>query len=376
MNVLLFYPDPNNAVFYHRLTMPFSYLNGHNGIQVKHNPGTRMTNADLEWCDVLVISRCIDNPVEEIEEVRKAFGFKLIADFDDHYDLPQKHISYHSPLTKKVREQQIAIAGIADQVWVTNTRLRQQFWKYNENTVIIPNAFPFGEGQFKPAYEESERIRFFYAGGRTHQHDIELLEKTCISLRKNAQFKEKGQMILAGYDEGSDTRHPQGRLEIKSYWDAMEDVWSGKRPNSPHFKRLCKLPVQNYMDLYNQADVGLVPLEDNLFNRCKSNLKILECAAKMIPAIVSRVDTFTDNNPPVKWVDKESDWERHIMHYLNNPMEIIEDGKYLHEWAIKHYNLKDTNELRYRAMRSTKVKGEGIKGLECQYLHQFINVSI
>lgn len=112
------------------------------------------------------------------------------------------------------------------------------------------------------------------------------------------------------------------------------------------------------MNLYNNADVGLIPLQDNLFNSMKSNLKILECATKMIPAICSRVSTFTDNEPPVKWVEKESDWQKHIMYYLNNPLKIIEDGKALYEWAVKYHNMNDINLLRYDLLNKLVNKKE------------------
>ncbi len=335
MNILLFFSDQNNAVYYHRLILPFQHMKD---VKVRINIG-RAILMDLVWADVMIFSRVIDNDPYEVREIMNDYNIKLIIDFDDHYKLPPNHILYSSYQLSNMARKQQEFARIADQVWVTNKRLASVFQKETDEVYVIPNAIPFGMGQFtEEGYIESDRIRFFYAGGKTHQHDIELLEKTCIALRKDPLFKQIGQMVLGGYKDDS--------LAAKFYWDKIENIWSGKRPQHPTYQRLRELPVQSYMDLYNSADVALIPLEDNHFNRCKSNLKVLEAAAKKIPAICSRVETFTDNEPPVRWVYQESDWLKHIQYYLNNPMQIIEDGEKLHLWAMAHHNMADMNFLR------------------------------
>ena len=339
MNILLFYPSENNAVFYHRLINPFYYMEG---VKVKQAIG-RIFNEDLDWADVMIMCRVIDNHPDECRAICDKHNIKLIVDYDDYYKLPSKHILHAHYSKWGMAEKQIGYAAVADEVWTTNKRLQNQFLQHNENVKIIPNAIPFDRGQFNKGQEESNRIRFFYAGGKTHYHDIKLLEYTCKELRKNELFQELGQMVLGGYDDST--------MEDNHYWDKIEMIWSGRRPERDTYKRLGQLRVNEYMNLYNHGDVGIVPLENNQFNSMKSNLKILECATKYMPAICSRVSTFIDNEPPVKWVEKESDWIKHIVFYLNNPMEIIKDWIALRDWAEKYHSMEVVNQIRYDSLK-------------------------
>jgi glycosyltransferase involved in cell wall biosynthesis len=58
-------------------------------------------------------------------------------------------------------------------------------------------------------------------------------------------------------------------------------------------------------------DIAVAPLEDNLFNRCKSNLRLLEYGAMSWPVVCSDVYVYKTNNPPVlrcgndtsNWID-------------------------------------------------------------------------
>jgi SAM-dependent methyltransferase len=58
---------------------------------------------------------------------------------------------------------------------------------------------------------------------------------------------------------------------------------------TPHksFSPLCD--YASYLDLLGQSEISLMPLEDNLFNRCKSDLKFIEAAAARVAALASPV---------------------------------------------------------------------------------------
>src|SRR5690606_26319718 len=48
-------------------------------------------------------------------------------------------------------------------------------------------------------------------------------------------------------------------------------------------------PLESYMESYDGAKVGIIPLVGNQFNYCKSNLKMLEVVAKGLVPVMSRV---------------------------------------------------------------------------------------
>ncbi|MBK1623198.1 glycosyltransferase [Afifella marina] len=49
------------------------------------------------------------------------------------------------------------------------------------------------------------------------------------------------------------------------------------------------LPFREYKALLSKADIAWLPLEDNLFNRCKSDLKFIECGAYSVAVVASPV---------------------------------------------------------------------------------------
>lgn len=343
MNVLFFLSDDNDGVAFHRLSLPSEYIQG---VEVRKRVANIYDN-DLEWADVLIISRQIDGRPEHIRSSCDKFNVKLIVDVDDLWILPTNHIlhSYYQRIGYGAKQE--AYLRIADQVWTTNIRLAEEIKSFNKNVHIIPNALPFGEGQFTDEKIESDRVRFFYAGGHTHRHDIALLSDVNRELRKDQGFKEQGQFVLAGGFEGVKDVYVHG------VWDSMEKDFSGHAVGKHTYKRLYSKNTDNYMELYREADVGLIPLEDNRFTRCKSNLKLLECACKGIPVIVSDVATYHDNEPPVIFC-KGNDFVIAVKKMVNNPKIRWLLGHGLALWAKEHHNLHEVNKLREEALKQLK----------------------
>ena len=110
---------------------------------------------------------------------------------------------------------------------------------------------------------------------------------------------------------------------------------------------------ESYMQLYEYADICLIPLENSDWHSCKSNIKILECACKKAPVIVSNVEPYSrDIDAPVLWVNNQKDWYKHIKRLLNNEEERKEYGERLYEWARSKYELTSVNSIRKRAFES------------------------
>lgn len=339
-NILFLFPEGECGVSYHRLFLPSEYLEN---LNVQRRFG-KLYPKDLEWADVLIISRVMDGNPSDIKAILDKYGVKLVVDVDDLWILPNNHILKGYYARTNYGQRQEEYLKLADQVWTTNIRLADEIKPFNKNVFIIPNALPYGQGQFTDERTQSERIRFFYAGGHTHKHDIELLRDVNRELRKDEIFKEKGQFVLTGGFENKQD------IYVDKIWSDMEQVYSGHAVKSKTYKRLYGKGVDNYMELYREADVGLIPLEDNRFTRCKSNLKILECAAKKIPAIVSNVATYRDNFPQIYYVDN-NDFKKAVRYFFENPDVISLGGEFLYKWAMEHHYLPTVNKLREEALK-------------------------
>ena len=180
----------------------------------------------------------------------------------------------------------------------------------NKNVIIIPNAIPFGEWQFTENKKPSDKVRIFWAGGISHKNDLKILDKNIYRLTK---LSDKVEMVIGGYCDD---------YASKETWDKMVGYFTHDY-KIPHTILTNTSPLK-FMCLYENADVMLIPLENNTWNGYKSNLKILEAATKKIPCIVSNVAPYSkDKDCPVLWVNTPDDWMKHLKFLINNPNAIF-----------------------------------------------------
>jgi glycosyltransferase involved in cell wall biosynthesis len=89
-------------------------------------------------------------------------------------------------------------------------------------------------------------------------------------------------------------------------------------------------------------DIAVAPLEDNFFNSCKSNLRLLEFGAMSWAVVCSDVYPYQTNNPPVVRVKHSvGDWIGAINRLIEDGNERLRLGKALNAWVIKNYTLSN-----------------------------------
>jgi len=119
------------------------------------------------------------------------------------------------------------------------------------------------------------------------------------------------------------------------------------------YTKIHSLRPTEYMQMYEYADIMLIPLEDSEWHACKSNLKILEAASKRIPCIVSNVAPYNqDSDCPVRWVNTQKDWFLHLNELILNPKLRETEGNKLYDWAKEKYSIEVANAKRFAAFSS------------------------
>ena len=289
---------------YHRIDLPFSQL-----------------KADLK-VPVLVFNRYMQQGVGALI-AKRLRGFKIVADLDDFWDLPPEH--YLSPAWNasgtpaKIR----ACMGAADVVLVTNATLADHVRALNPNEVIVPNALPFDEGQFTRTITASDT--FVYAGGSSHVPDVLPL----------AEAFNDPRVVFAG----DDPKHRE---------------WIRMRQIAPRAQYTAAKPVTAYMSVYDGHLAALAPLVDNAFNRCKSNLKMLEAGAKGLPLIASNMSPYANDTAAgnVLLAGSTAEWQAHLRFLRERPARAAELGEALAAHVRERYQLRDANEIRRQVLES------------------------
>jgi glycosyltransferase involved in cell wall biosynthesis len=321
-----------NGVSYHRLFMPLRYME-----KTYLMMTDQLTEDELsKGYDVVCINRYIHGmDISTLIELREKYGFKLIVDIDDFWHLDAWHVLSDVYPVDQVIQHIIA----ADHVIVTNGCLAAEVSWFNENVTIIPNALPFDEDQFidiKSNDDEiSDKIRFVYAGGVTHEKDVMLLNGPLKRIAGDSHLSKLVHMNLCGYSEGNE--------KTKMIWHRMVHDFTAGLKLSNHIRK--SLPVESYMNFYNYGDVAIVPLIESKFNGMKSNLKVLESACKYLPVLASGVDPYKDC-PFVVQVHKQSDWYHKIKLLATSESYRADMGQANGQWAREEHNLHKWNKVR------------------------------
>jgi hypothetical protein len=297
----------DGGVEYHRLLKPFSLLNGE--YDITRCEGISSEVFDYNF-DVVVFSRMLPivKQKEFIKELKQR-GTYVICDIDDHWILSSNHVVKKT--ADHFRKQSIEALLHSDEVWVTHELLGNAVTLLNSNWHVIPNAIDPNDPQWQPKKTYGNRIG--WAGGVTHFHDL-MLTKDCW-----------GDVVpvICGFNDNPE-------------WIRLSDNFKADYVNA--------LPVTDYGLLYDQFDIAIAPLEDNKFNKHKSNLKIIEAGMKGLPIFVQNIHPYTDETEGIFKVDN---WSTALQKASSMDAETIKGmGDELRRYVLDNYDLNRINELR------------------------------
>lgn len=344
---LLSINSPHSGCDYHRVKLPITYLHKEGYVRGV-TPGK--IEDMLKEADIVMYNRIPHGiSAAELATFKAKYGFKVVVDIDDYWELYLGHHAYREWQQGRYAEQIVENIRTADAVLCTGQRLRDRIEPINANVYVVPNALPFGELQFTPDRMPAEdgQVRFIYVGGGSHQQDVQLLRSPMARL---ARENFPNEVILGGINPG-----------VFIYQSMMKVMSACNR--LPRFKWMYPRPLDSYMDLYNAGDVALAPLVANTFNSHKSNLKIVEAASKAMPIIASNTGPYYDDpNPLVLRAGNSQDWIRWFRYCAANPAFVEDNGAAMLDWGRNYYDIRRANAARMEAFENVKNgKRQGIR---------------
>ncbi len=361
------------ALQYHRQIVPHERLavtNKEDFEFIYNRPSTAndeasimwMTDAELkEYSMVIYLRQIAYNPdhIQPSIDRLKSLGIKILFDIDDYWKLPVNHYMYD--MTQKVNYSATTTHSMKQVDWVTTTTetFANNITPYCSSVSVLPNCISSTDTQFTPRPIHNNRLRFAWIGGVYHKHDIRIMEESIQKLYKSKELNGKWQLCVGGYNPNPEyieiekvfTANYDFRLTDKTYYDylyqqtpMMEHV-SFDKP----YRRLWGKSITTYGELYNEIDVALIPLIDEPFNNCKSELKIVEAGTMKKAVIVSNVSPYKQwikdgvNGLVVNPSRNGIDWFVQMRKLILNPA-IREDlaGK-LQETIKRNFDLDEHN---------------------------------
>ncbi|MBI5184994.1 MAG: hypothetical protein HZA01_04620 [Nitrospinae bacterium] len=220
-------------------------------------------------------------------------GKAVICDADDHYFVPTADSPFRASLEENLNLRR-QLMGSFHAVTVTGKVLKEEMAALNPNVFIVPNMidpqkFPLRKGGNK-------KIRIGWCGGPTHFEDLAAIMPAVARIQSAFPVE----MVLFGLldakmeDTVKKARGLKGP-EVAGDPYLASFVRMAKALGSIQYKHFPSVPYS----LYPQAladlnlDIGLCPLRDTVYNRCRSAVKFYHYAAVGTVTVAGNVHPYS-----------------------------------------------------------------------------------
>jgi glycosyltransferase involved in cell wall biosynthesis len=310
----------NGACGFYRVTQPLTFLKKH-GVDTNFiEKGDKAFDIShrISTSDLFVIPRPSENEILDFFPTARAYGKKIVVEHDDdllhvsplsqHYnewgteefaiemggkkvELWKDGHTFDIAKNRKRIENVKRSIGEADALTVTTPELAKAYAEYNENIYCLPNCVDMEVWKQLPLVKNKDEVRLFWSGGASHYEDWAQIAGMLKPLFE--KHKEAKLVLMGTKFDGTLKGVPEDRIEFHPWVDTRAYPY--------------KVPTLG-------ADIGIIPLNDTIFNRGKSAIKWIEQASLSVPCVASAFTPyiemdeggngiFIENNSVDGWIE-------------------------------------------------------------------------
>ena len=269
---------------------------------------------------------------------------KLIYDIDDNYlDVPDSNpVASKFEPTKRDRAILSASFFFANALSVSTEPLIDRLGAHFRHVhgvekpmLLVPNMNDINDWSYKPAPKNKNKIVIGYSGSNSHQDDLVMIMPVIDKLL---------------------TKYPKLWFEIIGAIDKtkLDNYFRGFKPKN--LDRVAMLAATATFWEYpkylseQRWDIGIAPLVDSAFTRCKSHIKWMEYSMYKIPTVASRVypyfmeiagrKTITDGETGFL-ATTTKDWEEKLEQLIEDKSLRQRIGQQAYDHIAKEWQYKD-----------------------------------
>lgn len=230
--------------------------------------------------DTLVLQRQMVRAQIELQKRLARFSrcFK-VAELDDYLPNVPIKSAHKGQLPKDILKTMREALKLVDRFVVSTAPLAEAFDGLHPDIRVVENHLPMHWwSELRSLRRQGRRPRVGWGGGVSHRGDLELIADV-----------------------------------VKALAGEVEWVFFGMCPDSmrPYIHEFhAGVAIDDYPARLASLnlDVAIAPLEDNLFNQCKSNLRLLELGACGFPVVCSDVRPYQGDLPVTRVKPRFKDW--------------------------------------------------------------------
>lgn len=271
--------------------------------------------------DVIVFQRQTEaHQLEYLRRAKSASTAFCVFELDDYLpNVPLKSV-HRSHIPKDVLKSLRKAVSLMDRFVLSTEKLADALSDLHQNTHVVHNYLPVQWwSDLKPLRRLGRKPRVGWAGGISHTGDLELIADI-----------------------------------VKALANRVEWVFFGMCPDKlrPYIHEFhAGVPIEQYASKLASLnlDLALAPLEHNLFNECKSNLRLLEYGACGFPVVCTDIEPYRGNLPVTRVRNRYKDWMDAIDMHLTDIDASQRQADALRDAVSRDWMLSGNNLEKWRA---------------------------
>jgi glycosyltransferase involved in cell wall biosynthesis len=312
INIATFFPSPTDATSFYRGAGPLGHLRKMNRDINCYNVN-EVNWAALKFMDIMFLQRPWTQTYKQLAEVAKKFGVPIWCDFDDDLlNVPTWNPAYKVFSKPEAQDAIKACLSMADVITVSTAKLKELYSSFNQNIIVIPNAFDDEVFEFSRKENSAFKQLIMWRGSPTHRQDLNLMSAGALSLSKKYKFS----WMFLGDNPWFVDFMPKDLVQV--------------------------IPAQDIIDYFGfikkmSPGIFIVPLQKNEFNKSKSNCAYLE--ATYAGAVVLAPDLWEWRVPGVIHYKEDATGKSN----LHEKLEEMMTGKidFMAHWEQAYKHIKD-----------------------------------
>ncbi|MHC1480554.1 glycosyltransferase family 92 protein [Frateuria aurantia] len=268
----------------------------------------------------LILQRQHTEPQREaMAAYRRLSNTFMVYELDDYMlNLPVKS-AHRKHMPKDLSKSLRAAVALTDRFVVSTECMADEFGYMHSDIRVVNNRLPV---EWWTGLRSERRVgarpRVGWGGGASHTGDLEMIGDV-----------------------------------VRELADEVDWIFFGMCPEKlrPYVKEFHGgVPIESYPSKLASLnlDLALAPLEDNLFNACKSNLRLLEYGACGFPVICSDLVTYRGELPVTRVKNRFKDWVGAIRMHLADLDATEQAGDALREAVLKDWMLSGDHVMAWR----------------------------
>ncbi|MFC3652667.1 glycosyltransferase family 92 protein [Dyella humi] len=268
----------------------------------------------------LIMQRQINEHQIKLLESYRDFSnaFKVFELDDLIQQIPVKSM-FHGIMPKDIVKSLRRALSTVDRFVVSTDTLAEEFKGFHSDIRVVLNHLPV---DWWSKLESQRRVgrkpRVGWGGGSSHRGDLELIADV-----------------------------------VRDLADEVEWVFFGMCPDKlrPYVHEFhTGVPIEEYPRKLASLnlDLALAPLEENAFNECKSNLRLLEYGACGFPVICTDIVCYRNDLPATRVKNRYKEWMSAIRMHLDDLDATAKTGDALRDAVLKDWMLEGEKLVAWR----------------------------